>query len=70
MSLLVLGFVHSPERQLPVYSLVPYQIIYTTIRFITPEELKWYTEDCISLKQAFPDLIAGTHLIPCLQHIY
>ncbi|KII89146.1 hypothetical protein PLICRDRAFT_175374 [Plicaturopsis crispa FD-325 SS-3] len=39
------------------------RIIYTTIRFITPEELEWYTEDCIALKQEFPHLIAGFDLV-------
>lgn len=35
------------------------QIIYSTIRFLTPEELDWYLEDCISLKKEFPHLVAG-----------
>ncbi len=35
------------------------QFIYSTIRFLTPEELDWYTEDCIALKKEFPHLIAG-----------
>ncbi|KAF9015519.1 hypothetical protein BDQ17DRAFT_1295372 [Cyathus striatus] len=39
------------------------RIIYTTIRFITPEELEWYTEDCITLKKEFPHLIAGFDLV-------
>lgn len=39
------------------------RIIYSTIRFITPEELEWYTEDCLSLKQEFPHLIAGFDLV-------
>jgi len=39
------------------------RIIYTTIRFITPEELEWYTEDCIALKQEFPQIIAGFDLV-------
>ncbi|KAF8077740.1 hypothetical protein FPV67DRAFT_10272 [Lyophyllum atratum] len=39
------------------------RIIYSTIRFITPEELKWYLEDCISLKKEFPHLIAGFDLV-------
>ncbi|KIM79688.1 hypothetical protein PILCRDRAFT_823225 [Piloderma croceum F 1598] len=39
------------------------RIIYTTIRIISPEELEWYTEDCITLKQEFPDLIAGFDLV-------
>ena len=40
-------------------------IIYTTIKIITPEELEWYTEDCLALKKEFPDLIAGScHPVP------
>ncbi|RDB21042.1 Adenosine deaminase CECR1-A [Hypsizygus marmoreus] len=39
------------------------RIIYTTIRFITPEELDWYLEDCIALKKEFPHLIAGFDLV-------
>jgi len=39
------------------------RIIYSTIRFISPEELEWYTEDCIALKQEFPHLIAGFDLV-------
>ncbi|KDR73569.1 hypothetical protein GALMADRAFT_251310 [Galerina marginata CBS 339.88] len=39
------------------------RIIYSTIRFITPEELEWYTEDCIALKKEFPHLIAGFDLV-------
>ncbi|KIP06026.1 hypothetical protein PHLGIDRAFT_128501 [Phlebiopsis gigantea 11061_1 CR5-6] len=39
------------------------KIIYTTLRFITPEELVWYTEDCITLKKEFPHLIAGFDLV-------
>ncbi|KZP03232.1 Metallo-dependent hydrolase [Athelia psychrophila] len=39
------------------------KIIYTTIRFITPAELEWYTADCIALKREFPHLIAGFDLV-------
>ncbi|KAJ3500981.1 hypothetical protein NLJ89_g9548 [Agrocybe chaxingu] len=39
------------------------RIIYTTLRFITPEELEWYLEDCIALKKEFPHLIAGFDLV-------
>ena len=35
------------------------QIIYTTLRFVTCEELEWYLNDCIGMKQKFPDVIAG-----------
>ncbi|PFH54144.1 hypothetical protein AMATHDRAFT_135550 [Amanita thiersii Skay4041] len=39
------------------------KVIYSTIRFIAPEELDWYTEDCIALKKEFPHLIAGFDLV-------
>ncbi|PCH44698.1 Metallo-dependent hydrolase [Wolfiporia cocos MD-104 SS10] len=39
------------------------RIIYTTIRFVTPEELEWYLEDCLALKQEFPHLLAGFDLV-------
>ncbi|KAF5389871.1 hypothetical protein D9757_003578 [Collybiopsis confluens] len=39
------------------------RIIYTTIRFITPEELEWYLQECIDLKKEFPHLIAGFDLV-------
>ena len=38
------------------------KVIYTCLRFITPEELEWYMDDCIELKKAFPDYIAGKSL--------
>ncbi|GJE96443.1 adenosine deaminase-like protein [Phanerochaete sordida] len=39
------------------------RIIYSTIRFVPPEELDWYLEDCLALKQEFPDLIVGFDLV-------
>ncbi|KIJ35773.1 hypothetical protein M422DRAFT_180404 [Sphaerobolus stellatus SS14] len=39
------------------------RIIYTTLRFISKEELEWYLDDCIALKQKFPHLIAGFDLV-------
>ncbi|KZP15049.1 Metallo-dependent hydrolase [Athelia psychrophila] len=39
------------------------KIIYTTLRFITPAELEWYTADCLALKREFPHLIAGFDLV-------
>ncbi|EMD40416.1 hypothetical protein CERSUDRAFT_111019 [Gelatoporia subvermispora B] len=39
------------------------KIIYCTLRFISPEELEWYCEDCLALKQEFPHLIAGFDLV-------
>jgi adenosine deaminase CECR1 len=35
------------------------QIIYSTLKLDTPEELVWYLEDCIALKKEFPELIVG-----------
>ncbi|KAH9165420.1 hypothetical protein EDB89DRAFT_2116089 [Lactarius sanguifluus] len=39
------------------------KFIYTTIRIFSPQEIEWYLEDCIVLKQEFPDLIAGFDLV-------
>ncbi|EIW74707.1 Metallo-dependent hydrolase [Coniophora puteana RWD-64-598 SS2] len=39
------------------------KIIYTMIRNISPEEMKWYMDDCITLKQEFPHLITGFDLV-------
>jgi len=39
------------------------KIIYTTIRILSGEEIEWYLEDCITLKQEFPDLIAGFDVV-------
>jgi adenosine deaminase CECR1 len=30
---------------------------------VSPEELEWYLEDCLALKQEFPHLIAGFDLV-------
>ena len=40
------------------------KIIYCTVKIATPEELGWYTEDCLALKKEFPDLIAGSCASP------
>ncbi|TFK54820.1 Metallo-dependent hydrolase [Heliocybe sulcata] len=42
------------------------RIIYTTIRMYTPDEVEWYTEECLALKQEFPDIIAGELLYSSL----
>ncbi|GJJ12129.1 hypothetical protein Clacol_006370 [Clathrus columnatus] len=34
------------------------KIIYTTLRWVTLEELEWYLEDCLMLKQKYPHIIA------------
>ncbi|RDX47025.1 Metallo-dependent hydrolase [Lentinus brumalis] len=39
------------------------KIIYSTLRIGTPEELEWYTEDCLALKVEFPHLIAGFDIV-------
>ncbi|THU84805.1 Metallo-dependent hydrolase [Dendrothele bispora CBS 962.96] len=39
------------------------RIIYSTVRFITPDELYWFLEDCIALKKEFPHLIAAFDLV-------
>ncbi|KAJ6597115.1 hypothetical protein DFH09DRAFT_1258787 [Mycena vulgaris] len=39
------------------------RIIYSTLRFIDVDELEWFCEDCITLKQDFPHLIAGFDLV-------
>ncbi|KAK0503573.1 hypothetical protein EDD18DRAFT_636779 [Armillaria luteobubalina] len=39
------------------------KIIYSTLRFLEPDELDWYFEDCIALKKEFPHLIAGFDLV-------
>ena len=35
------------------------RLIFSTLRSVTCEELEWYLNDVIELKQEFPDLIAG-----------
>ncbi|KAI0647558.1 Metallo-dependent hydrolase [Trametes meyenii] len=39
------------------------KIIYSTSRSITCDELEWYLEDCLALKQEFPALVAGFDLV-------
>ncbi|KIK59537.1 hypothetical protein GYMLUDRAFT_44494 [Collybiopsis luxurians FD-317 M1] len=39
------------------------RIIYTTLRFITPENLELHLQECIALKKEFPHLIAGFDLV-------
>ena len=38
------------------------KIIYTTVRFVDNEKLRWYLEDCIALKKKFPEWIVGFDL--------
>lgn len=44
-------------------SFVDAKIIYTTVRFIDNEQLRWYLEDCIALKLKFPEWIVGFDLV-------
>jgi adenosine deaminase CECR1 len=44
-------------------SFVDAKIIYTTIRFIDNDRLRWYLEDCIALKKKFPEWIVGFDLV-------
>ncbi|PWZ00468.1 Metallo-dependent hydrolase [Testicularia cyperi] len=39
------------------------RIIYTTVRFIDNDRLRWYLEDCIALKKKFPEWIVGFDLV-------
>lgn len=44
-------------------SFVDAKIIYTTVRFVDNEKLRWYLEDCISLKKKFPEWVVGFDLV-------
>ncbi|KAF8598475.1 adenosine deaminase-related growth [Ceratobasidium sp. AG-I] len=39
------------------------RIIYVTLRFIDNEQLAWYMDECMALKEEFPDLLAGFDLV-------
>ncbi|PVG02591.1 adenosine deaminase-related growth [Serendipita vermifera] len=39
------------------------KIIYTIIRVMTPQELEWYLEDCLNLKQKYPSVLAGFDIV-------
>ncbi|KAG1735159.1 Metallo-dependent hydrolase [Suillus occidentalis] len=39
------------------------KVIYNTLRIVSPKELELHLEQCSSLKQEFPDLIAGFDLV-------
>lgn len=39
------------------------KIIYATVRFVTPDKLQWYLDDCIMLKKKFPHRIIGFDLV-------
>lgn len=44
-------------------SFVDAKIIYTTVRFVDNEKLRWYLEDCLALKKKFPEWIVGFDLV-------
>ncbi|SNX83074.1 related to adenosine deaminase [Melanopsichium pennsylvanicum] len=44
-------------------SFIDAKIIYTTVRFVDKEKLRWYLEDCISLKKQYPEWIVGFDLV-------
>ncbi|CCA69259.1 related to adenosine deaminase [Serendipita indica DSM 11827] len=39
------------------------KLIYTVIRILSVEELKWYLDDCLELKKKFPDTLAAFDLV-------
>ncbi|PWN34102.1 Metallo-dependent hydrolase, partial [Meira miltonrushii] len=39
------------------------KVIYSTLRFIDAEQLQWYIDDAIKLKQEFPNLLVGFDLV-------
>ncbi|KAF5358069.1 hypothetical protein D9756_001350 [Leucocoprinus leucothites] len=39
------------------------RMIYTAFKAVSPENLYWFLDDCISLKKQFPHLIAGFDLV-------
>lgn len=45
------------------YTFLDAKIIYATVRFVTPERLQWYLDDCLALKRKFPHRIIGFDLV-------
>ncbi|KAG8786706.1 hypothetical protein FRC16_001648 [Serendipita sp. 398] len=39
------------------------KLIYTIVRVISKEDLEWYLDDCLSLKQKFPAILAGFDIV-------
>ncbi|KAH9005332.1 hypothetical protein EDB86DRAFT_3062117 [Lactarius hatsudake] len=48
-----------PQSQMAV----GFWMVCTTLRILFPEEIEWYLEDCITLKQEFPNLIAEFDIV-------
>lgn len=44
-------------------SFVDAKIIYTTVRFVDNDKLRWFLEDCLMLKKKFPEWIVGFDLV-------
>ncbi|KAJ1028546.1 hypothetical protein NDA16_001712 [Ustilago loliicola] len=55
--------VNEVKNEITDGSLIDAKIIYTTVRFVDNEKLRWYLEDCISLKKKFPEWIVGFDLV-------
>ncbi|UZJ55353.1 hypothetical protein CBS101457_004673 [Exobasidium rhododendri] len=51
------------QSQLPLGTTFDAKVIYSTVRIIDNEGVRWYIEDAISLKQEFPDLLVGFDLV-------
>ncbi len=55
--------VNEVKAEIGQEGLVDAKIIYTTVRFVDKEKLRWYLEDCIRLKKIFPEWIVGFDLV-------
>lgn len=56
--------VESAKKSLPSnQTFFNMKIIYATVRILSPTDLRWYLEDCLSLAQEFPGKIVGFDLV-------
>lgn len=51
------------QAQLPAGATFDARVIYSTVRIIDNQRLRWYVEDALSLKQQFPQLLVGFDLV-------
>lgn len=51
------------QAELPEGKTFDAKVIYSTLRFINPNQLQWYIDDAIQLKQQFPNLLVGFDLV-------
>lgn len=51
------------QAELPQGRSFDAKVIYSTLRFIDPDQLQWYIDDAIQLKQQFPSLLVGFDLV-------